>query len=46
MDDIKLLAKIKKEEELEDMIWTKGMHSQDTEMKFCIEKMCHAVNEK
>ena len=44
MDDIKLFAK--NEKELETLIHTVRIYSEDIGMKFGIEKMCNACNEK
>ena len=44
MDDIKLFAK--NEKELENLIHTVRIYSQDIGMEFGIEKMCHARHEK
>ena len=44
MDDIKLFAKYEKE--LETLMHTVRIYSQDIGMEFGIKKMCHASNEK
>ena len=44
MDDIKLFAK--NEKELETLMHSVRIYSQDTEMEFSMEKMCHTSNEK